>query len=675
MAGVPRGGGGALRTRAAATGPPSTARNTARERRPLPIQFWQVWNEPNLKKFFNPAGSNQQSAWKYARLLRISHNAIQSEDPNARIVLAGNPGYPPSGGLRAWDFLNALYRVPGVKNHFDAAALHPYASTLEGLRQQLQLFRGVMRRHDDRETPLWITELGWGSAPRDRFGINQGMTGQAQLLSGAFRMMLNHRSAWNLQRLFWFLWRDPPPDSAFARRCSFCGSGGIVRYGGAPKPAYSRFMGFTAETTPPRARIAAGPSHRGFTNDSTPSFSLASSEAGSTFECRFDRRPFKRCGSPYPLPQRPDGRHLFFVRAIDAPGNKGQVVWRSFTVDTVVPGVAISSGPADGAISSNPSPSFRFATNDSRARLSCQLDGGGFAACDSPFTASGLPDGPHTFRVKATDRAQNTRIASRSWTVDTTAPMVTFSSGPGSGSISPDRSPSFGFASNDPSAILRCQLDGGGFTPCRSPFTVSRLADGSHTFRVRATDTVQNTDIASRTWTVDGPADVSITAGPVSGSVIKNPTPGFSFSSLDSDSDFRCRTDGGPFASCASPFTSSRLSDGAHTFVVKATDAAQTTDVAARRFTVDTAPPAVTIKGQRKVRTRRKKASATFMLRASERVHRRCRIDSRRFKPCSVRYRTPKLRHGTHVLKVKATDRAGHLGAKRMKFRIARKRR
>ena len=143
--------------------------------RPLPIHFWQVWNEPNLKKFFNPAGSNQQSAWKYARLLRISHNAIKSEDPGARIVLAGNPGYPPSGGLRAWDFLNALYRVPGVKHHFDAAALHPYASTLDGLRQQLQLFRGVMRRHGDRETPLWITELGWGSAPRDRFGINQGM--------------------------------------------------------------------------------------------------------------------------------------------------------------------------------------------------------------------------------------------------------------------------------------------------------------------------------------------------------------------------------------------------------------------------------------------------------------------------------------------------------------------
>ncbi len=146
---------------------------------PLPIQSWQIWNEPNLKKFFDPDGSDQASAWKYARLLRISHDAIKNTNPNARIVLAGNPGYPPSGGLRAWDFLDTLYDVPGIKSEFDVAALHPYSSSVDGLRQQLQLFRAVMRKHGDGGTPLWITELGWGSAPPDRFGINQGLMGQA----------------------------------------------------------------------------------------------------------------------------------------------------------------------------------------------------------------------------------------------------------------------------------------------------------------------------------------------------------------------------------------------------------------------------------------------------------------------------------------------------------------
>jgi hypothetical protein len=640
---------------------------------PLPILAWQIWNEPNLKKFFDPEGSDQQSAWKYAQLLRISQNAIKSQDPGARIVLAGNPGYPPSGGLKAWDFLDTLYRVPGIKNDFDAAALHPYANSLDGLRLQLQKFRAVMRKHGDPGTPLWITELGWGSAPPDRFGINQGLTGQAQLLSGAFRMMLSHRSAWNVQRLFWFLWRDPAPESAFAHRCSFCGSAGLLRYNRTPKPAYSRFRGFTAETTPPQARITAGPGQGSFIKDSTPSFSLASNEPGSTLECRIGASPFKRCGTPHPLPQLSDGPHTFFVKAIDAPGNESQVVSRSFTVDTVAPAVTISTGPPNGSTLSDPNPAFGFASNDSGASLSCQLDGGSFEGCSSPFTTSGLVDGWHTFQVRATDRAQNTTIASRAWAVDTTAPAVTFSSGPVNGSFSSDRSPSFGFASNDSGASLSCQLDGDGFDACSSPFSASGLADGSHTFQVRATDTVQNTAVASRTWTVAGPADVSITAGPVSGGAIKDPTPSFSFASLDSDSDFRCRIDDTSFASCTSPWTTSKLSDSDHTFIVKATDTAQTSDLAWRDFSVDTTAPTVTIKGHSQVTTRRWKRSAYFTLKASEHVDRRCRIDSRRFKSCSERYRTPRLRRGTHTLKVTATDGVGNVGTKRKSFKIMRR--
>ncbi len=178
---------------------------------PRPVESWQIWNEPNLKKFFDPEGSDAQLAPKYAKLLRISHDAITSEDPQARIVLAGNPGYPPSGGPKAWEFLSDLYKVPGVKGSFDAAALHPYASDLYHVQLEIQKVRTVMDNNGEQATPLWITELGWGSAPRDRYGINQGPEGQRQLLTGAYKMILGHRNAWNVQRLYWFLWRDPDP--------------------------------------------------------------------------------------------------------------------------------------------------------------------------------------------------------------------------------------------------------------------------------------------------------------------------------------------------------------------------------------------------------------------------------------------------------------------------------
>ena len=48
------------------------------------------------------------------------------------------------------------------------------------------------------------------------------------------------------------------------------------------------------------------------------------------------------------------------------------------------------------------------------------------------------------------------------------------------------------------------RVDGGGFSGCTSPQSYSGLASGAHTFEVRASDSADNTDLtsASFTWTV-----------------------------------------------------------------------------------------------------------------------------------------------------------------------------
>jgi hypothetical protein len=51
-----------------------------------------------------------------------------------------------------------------------------------------------------------------------------------------------------------------------------------------------------------------------------------------------------------------------------------------------------------------------------------------------------------------------------------------------------DRTPTFGFRSNEPGSTFQCKLDGKPFRSCRSPFTTRRLTLGSHTFKVRARD-------------------------------------------------------------------------------------------------------------------------------------------------------------------------------------------
>lgn len=88
---------------------------------------------------------------------------------------------------------------------------------------------------------------------------------------------------------------------------------------------------------------------------------------------------------------------------------------------------------------------------------------------------------------------------------DTTPPETTITDGPAEGSTITQANPSISFSSNEADSTFSCQLDGGGFSPCTSPKTLSGLSNGSHTFEVKATDAAGNTDAtpARRTWTVN----------------------------------------------------------------------------------------------------------------------------------------------------------------------------
>ncbi len=298
------------------------------EATPLPITSWEIWNEPNLK-FSYAGGTVKQKAQRYARLLQDSHDAIKAKDPRARIVLAGMAPRTGSGTVDGSIFLDQLYKqAPGLNDDFDVAALHPYSPELDQVRQQIVNFRAVMKEHGDQGTSLWITEFGWGSA-------HLGLPGQAQMLSKGYNLILRNREAWNVQRLFWYRWRDPPPVPEL--KCRLCTSAGLLGYDRTPKPAFDAFLAFTAETTPPSASIDQGPSEGSLTNDPTPAFSFTSNEPGSTFACQLDANSFATCASSFTAPTLSEGAHGVSVKAIDAAGNEGTIVSRSFTVDTRAP--------------------------------------------------------------------------------------------------------------------------------------------------------------------------------------------------------------------------------------------------------------------------------------------------------------------------------------------------
>jgi CSLREA domain-containing protein len=178
----------------------------------------------------------------------------------------------------------------------------------------------------------------------------------------------------------------------------------------------------------------------------------------------------------------------------------------------------ITSGPANGSTIANASPSFGFSSIEAGATFQCRIQSSNiFTACSSPFNPGPLADGSYTFSERAiqsnaTDPNLNAGLGTdlgasntRAFTVDTTGPTITFTSGPADGSSSTGTSASFGFSATEPATFV-CSLDGATFASCSSPFTVSSLGVGSHTVQVRGTDAVGNIGpIASRSFTVTSP--------------------------------------------------------------------------------------------------------------------------------------------------------------------------
>jgi hypothetical protein len=247
--------------------------------------------------------------------------------------------------------------------------------------------------------------------------------------------------------------------------------------------------------------------------------------------------------------------------------------------DSIPPVPSVTGGPS--GLTNDRTPTFSFGATDSSLPISfeCSIDTGtaNYGACSGPGNthtpSSPLGDGAYTFRVRATDAAGNSAEATRSFQVDATPPSVSIESGPSG--ITNNQQPTFTFSGTDevgPVSFL-CSIDTGaaGFGGCSGPGNsdkpASPLAFGSYTFRVRGTDGAGNTATATRSFTVKGPPETTITKGPKKTRKVR---PKFKFTSSDPAATFECKLDKGPFARCASPFRTPKLRPGKHKLKVRA---------------------------------------------------------------------------------------------------------
>jgi len=455
-------------------------------------------------------------------------------------------------------------------------------------------------------------------------------------------------------------------------------------YGFAGDPSrpnlWADYFGYLAhadqDTTPPDTQITAGPST---TSGSTSAqFAFNAGEPGASFECRLDAGAWRACSSPSSYSALAEGSHSFSVRAKDSAGNTDPTpATRSWTVDTTPPDSAIDTGPAGSTNDSTPT--FGFSSPDGSARFECRIDGGGWSSCSSPHTLPALPDGAHSFEVRAVDAAGNADAspASRSLTIDTQAPAVTLRS-PAPGAATRDATPALsgdagGAPGDSPTVSVKIYVGSSSSgTPLQTVTALSSaggwsvelpaaLSDGPYTAVAEQADGAGN---AGRSvpvnFSVDtAPPDTSLPGGPKP--LTNDATPSFELASSEAASRFECRLDGGAWTACSSPHTAQALSDGEHTFAARAVDRAGNVDAspASQAFSVDATAPDTTISVGPQSPTKNTTPTFEFAGSESSSVF-ECRLDSAAWTSCSSPHRTAELAVGPHSFQVRAIDSAGN---------------
>jgi hypothetical protein len=269
---------------------------------------------------------------------------------------------------------------------------------------------------------------------------------------------------------------------------------------GEVSPCSSGFTYVEDSTPPPAPVIRSAPASPSGSSDA--SFTFTDDEPAA-LSCQLDGGAFSDCSSGSAgYSGLADGAHTFAVMAVDKAGNDSALATYTWTIETTQPVAAITDKPP--LITNQATASFSFSAQQSDSTYQCSLDGSAFSACTSPQLYRGLPDGPHTFAVQATHLGHTGPPAEYRWTIDTVAPETAIDSRPPNPSTS--SSAAFGFTSSEPGGSFWCSLDAAGFAPCTSPQPYSGLANGSHTFRVRASDPAGNSDAtpATYSWRIEG---------------------------------------------------------------------------------------------------------------------------------------------------------------------------
>ena len=277
---------------------------------------------------------------------------------------------------------------------------------------------------------------------------------------------------------------------------------------------------------PPVVTILTGPDE--VVESTSATFTWTSTVPGSTYQCWLDGAIVDTdCSSPVTHDGFAGGDHLFAVLAT-SPNGDVALEWAEWewTVGDVTPPITtILTGPQQPT-TTDTSATFTFSASKPNSTFMCSLDGREPEPCTSPLSYPRLHAGQHMLEVTAfsprildpfgvpIEPDYDEVPTTYEWEIeDTEAPNASIDWGPPATTTSTNAV--FGLSSDDPTAVLECSLDGGGFSECDPVAEFTDLDREPHTLLVRARDLLDNVDQTPdrHDWTITQPGPPNTPVG------------------------------------------------------------------------------------------------------------------------------------------------------------------
>ena len=121
---------------------------------PLPVETYEIWNEPDQASFWYP----RPNPAAYDGLYVAARDAITAVQPTARVIV---------GGLAApTHFLTAMLRArPTIAGQLDGVGMHPYGRNPSAIMKAVSRTRTTLDSLHLAKVPLYVTEFGWTTRP------------------------------------------------------------------------------------------------------------------------------------------------------------------------------------------------------------------------------------------------------------------------------------------------------------------------------------------------------------------------------------------------------------------------------------------------------------------------------------------------------------------------------